>query len=111
MIDPTPEDCDAAGQAVCEISGAGGEGGGGGSGGAGGAGGEGGAGGGPITTRCGFTALELCANCEVGGAATQEACVAVFDACLDRYDLGEVGEECQTCSVIALSECVETGGM
>ena len=67
--------------------------------------GTGGAGG--SIGRCDWTGTELCATfCEVQGSPV-EACEVVFRRCLNA-DLG--ANQCEKCSVIALTECVELGG-
>jgi len=85
-VDPDSDTCDAVGQAVCEIAGAGGGGGTGGSG-----------------AECDFTAEELCALCDTPSAAPD--CESTFDACLANPPSGAVSEVCDKCAVIARSDC------
>jgi hypothetical protein len=85
-VDPTPEQCGAVGTAICNVDT--------------GAGGNGGAGGNP--GGCDWTALEICALCELSGGI--QDCENEFVACL-LLDLG--GNECEKCSGAALLECFE----
>ena len=84
MIDPTAEECDAAGQAICEIAGAGG------------AGGTGGTG-----VECpDFTGDQVCATCDV--PADVPTCLATFADCLVP---DPTPVQCEKCAVVAISEC------
>jgi hypothetical protein len=85
-VDPTPEQCGAVGTAICNVDT--------------GAGGNGGAGGNP--GGCDWTAVEICALCELSGGI--QDCENEFVACL-LLDLG--GNECEKCSGAALLECFE----
>jgi hypothetical protein len=86
---PTEQQCDAVGTAICNVDT-----------GAGGSGGDGGAGGNP--GDCDWTALEICAVCEITGGI--EDCEEEFAACL----LGDLsGNECEKCAAAALLDCIE----
>ena len=86
---PTEEQCNAVGTAICNVDT-----------GAGGAGGDGGSGGNP--GDCDWTAVEVCAVCEIVEGIAD--CEEEFLACL-LLDLG--GNECEKCAGAALFECFE----
>jgi hypothetical protein len=92
---PTEQQCDAVGTAICNV-----ETGTGGTGGSGGSGGSGGAGGNP--GDCDWTAVEICAVCEIVEGIAD--CEDEFAACL-LADLG--GNECEKCAGAALFECIK----
>ena len=86
---PTEQQCDAVGTAICNVDT-----------GAGGAGGDGGSGGNP--GDCDWTAVEVCAVCEIVEGIAD--CEDEFAACLIA-DLG--GNECEKCAAAALFECLK----
>ncbi len=92
---PTEQQCDAVGTAICNVdTGAGG------SGGSGGSGGDGGAGGNP--GDCDWTAVEICAVCEIVEGIAD--CEEEFAACI----LGDLsGNECEKCAAAALLDCIK----
>jgi hypothetical protein len=84
-VDPSDEQCNAFGDALCTLD----------FGGAGGAGGGGGGAGGP-------TAEEVCTHCDSDEQARIDECKETWDQCI-LVDLG--GNELEKCTAIALTRC------
>jgi hypothetical protein len=84
-VNPTDDQCNAFGEALCTLD-------------FGGAGGAGGGDGGP-------DAMEVCANCDSTEQARIDACESAYDTCIANPPSGPADEVQEKCTVFALSRC------